>query len=230
MSGPAGIKYYWKLKIGVQVNTTGFASAGYPLVQVVNDPGQLPATQPNGQGSGTFYFDENTKLKIGSILNPGTKQLKGWLNGDGTVFAVSGITSNLNSTFTNSGQGYVAWQVSELKRPGRVMWDYGDRIFEETVFIGNSVTFNTVDDAAIKAMLRMDLKPANADVNEGPVAGTSDDMAIWDPVGKKYYALRPGTVLSYCRRQATQRNESSSGSLSNIPFRHISNTSPTRRQ
>jgi hypothetical protein len=197
MNGPAGIKYHWKLKIGVQVNTTGVASSGYPLIQVVNDPGQLPPTQANGQGSGTFYFDENTKLRIGTILNHGTKQLKGWLNGDGTVMAENGSISNLNTTFTTNGNDYVAWSVSELKRPARVMWDYGDRIFDETVFIGNSVTFNTVDDPAIRAALRTDLKPAQIDVNEGPSGSTGDDMGIWDPVGKKYYALRPGTVLSY---------------------------------
>jgi hypothetical protein len=197
MSGPAGIKYHWKLKIGIQVNTTGVKSTDYPLIQVVKDPGQLPPTQPNGVGSGTFWFDENTKLNVGTIKNIGTTQLKGWMNGDGIVIPSTGDLTNLTTTFSTNGQTYVAWPISELKRPGRVMWDYGDRIFEETVFIGNSVTFSTVDDPAIRSILRTDLKPDHVDVVDAPSGSTGDDMGIWDPQGKKYYPLRPGVVYSY---------------------------------
>ena len=63
------------------------------------------------------------------------------------------------STATNAGVvvTYKGLLVSQLTRPARVMWDYGDRIFDETVNIGNSVTFGTVDDPVVKAALRMDL-------------------------------------------------------------------------
>ncbi len=204
MTGPASINYHWKLKIGVQVDTTGPSSVGFPLIMVVKDPGQTnsaPPTQPNGVGTGTFYYDEHTSLQIGTLKHQGTIQLQGWLNGDGTIFASSGDLTNLNSSFTVNGSNgpltYVSQSVPNLVQPARVMWNYGDRIFEETVFIGNSVTFSTVDDPAVKAMLRTDLPPPRVDVTDGPQGSVANDMAIWDPQGKKYYPLRPGTVLSY---------------------------------
>lgn len=195
MSAPAGIRYKWKLKIGVQVGTTGFKSAGYPLVHVVGDPGSLPATQPDGVGTGTFYYDENTVLEIGTLKNQGVTQLKGWFNGDGTVFPTTGVLTDLTSSFSN--QLYVSKSIAQLKRPARVMWDYGDRIFEETVYIGNPVAFSTVDDTNVYATLRRDLAPERLDILSAPAGSTGADMAAWDAAGKKYYPLRPGTVYSY---------------------------------
>ncbi|MCX6896822.1 MAG: PA14 domain-containing protein [Verrucomicrobia bacterium] len=235
MTGPASITYHWKLKIGVQINTTGLKSAGFPLVHVTSDPGQVvPPTQADGQGTGTFFFDENTSLQIGTIKNQNTTQLKGWFNGDGTVFASSGSLSNLTGAFdvTNSSgvQSYVSQPVVQLKRPGRVMWDYGDRIFEETVFIGNTVTFGTVDDPAVKAKLRMDLPPEHADVTESPQGSTSDDMAMWDAAGKKYYPLRPGVVMSYWYTSADPAERVIIRLTFKYPvvahYRHIANTRP----
>ena len=198
MTGPAGITYNWKLKIGVQVNTTGFKSAGYPIVHVVGDPGSaLPPTQLDGIGTGTFYYDENTVLEIGSLKNKGTTQVKGWLNGDGTVFSANGVLSDLTSSFSVSNELYASKSIAQLKRPARVMWDYGDRIFEETVYIGNPVSFSTVDDAAVYAALRRNVAPERLDVITSPAGSTGGDMATWDPAGKKYYPLRPGTVYSY---------------------------------
>jgi len=196
MSGPAVIRYRWKLKIGIDVKTSGFKSAGWPLIHVVNDPGNQTTNQPDGSGVGTFYFDEKTRLQVGTLLNNGGNQLKGWLNGDGTLFADTGTTNDLNSSFTLSNLFYLSQFVNSLTRPGRIMWDYGDRIFEETVFIGNSLTFGTVDDPDIKARLIMDQPPDTVSVSDGPPNSNGDDMGIWDVNGKKYYPLRPGTVLS----------------------------------
>src|SRR5581483_9370866 len=201
------------LKIGIQVDTTGPTSSAFPLIMVVKDPGQTnnnPPTQLNGVGTGIFYYDEHTSLKIGSLAHQGTSALQGWLNGDGFMFAGTGALSNLNSSFTiNTTNGallYDAQAVPNLVQPGRVMWNYGDRIFEETVYIGNSVTFSTVDDPTIRANLRTDLPPPRVDVDAGPQGSTSSDMAIWDPAGKKYYPLRPGTVLSYWQEGADPGN------------------------
>jgi|GEM_PF-485214 len=201
MTGPAGINYHWKLKIGVQVGTTGLKSIGFPYVQVLSDPGQQqwnpPTNNVDGNGSGTFYFDEFTSLKIGSVLNQDTTQLKGWFDGDGSIFSSIGYLTNLTSSFTVSNVVYAAQTVNNLQRPTRVMWDYGDRIFDETVFIGNTVTFATVDDPAVRAKLRTDLAPASIQLIDSPVGSSSGNMAEWDPVGKKYYPVRPGQVLSY---------------------------------
>ncbi len=202
MSGPASIQYVWKLKIGVQVGTTGLKSATFPLVHVTSDPGNItPPSQSDGQGSGTFYFDENTAVQIGSIKAVNTTQLKGWLNGDGTVIPGTGSASNLTSTFvrTNNGvvQQYGAINVAQLKRPARVLWDYGDRIFDETVYIGNSVTFSTVDDPAIKSKLMMTTTPDHVDIISAPQGSGPSDMGLWDDAGKKFYPLRPGQVFTY---------------------------------
>jgi hypothetical protein len=199
MSGPALIRYHWKLKIGVQMNTTGISSTGYPYVHVTHDGGTTNVTvsQQDGVGSGTFFYDYHSSVEIGSLKNQGVVALKGWLNGDGTIFANSGDVTNLTDSFTINGTNYASMAVGNLMAPARVMWNYGDRIFEETVFIGNSVTFSTVDDTNVYAILRRDLAPERAEVLDGPASSTSLDMAIWDPAGKKYYPLRPGTVLSY---------------------------------
>ena len=90
--------------------------------------------------------------------------------------------------------------VPQFNRPARVTWDYGDRIFDETVFIGDTVTFSTVDDPAVKAVLRTDLPPNEIQILESPQGSTSGNMGMWDAVGTKYYPLRPGVVM-----QATGR-------------------------
>src|SRR5205823_3305193 len=114
------------LKIGVQVNTTGFKSTSWPLVHVVSDPGNtIPPTQPEGLGSGVFYFDENTQLEIASLRNnpvTGNSALKGWFNGDGAVFANTGAAANL-TPFSLGTNSYLSKHVTALTRPGRVMWD-----------------------------------------------------------------------------------------------------------
>ncbi|MFM2296063.1 MAG: hypothetical protein RLZZ350_2476, partial [Verrucomicrobiota bacterium] len=207
MTGPAAITYKWKLKIGVAVNTTGLKSAGYPLVHVVSLPGQVaPTNDVDGRGTGTFYFDENTRVQIASIKNQGNTQLKGWLNGDGGVFATTGTLADLALNFTavttNGGTVatniYAGKDIAQLKRPSRVIWDYGDRIFEETVFIGNTVTFAPVlEDTNVYAALRRDIAPERLEIVSAPAGSAPDDMGSWDPIGKKFYPLRPGTAYSY---------------------------------
>ena len=334
MDGPAKIKYHWKLKIGVQVNTTGFKSSALPLVHVMRDPGlNTPPTQADGPGTGTFYFDEHTYLEIGTMQNKDLQQVKGWLNGDGFVFPSDGSFSNLTShyyaydvvlgknpqsgdglsldgvslvwtnstnavlgprlirlgatlgessgnlyaTLTNyfqstppsgglpqprakalqngvrfftpvqtvvvaggwtaaastlAGVRYASQRVVDLIRPGRVMWDYGDRIFQETVNIGNSVTFNTVDDPAIRAVLRADFPPDHMDISQGPPGSTSDDMGVWDDKGKKFYPLRPGTLLSYWKTTVDPNDFVIVRLIQQYPaaphYRHIANTPPVK--
>ena len=228
MSGPAGIKYHWKLKLGVQVTTTGLKSATYPHIQVISDLGGLPSSQPDGNGSGTFYFDYGTVLNIGSILNQGTTQLQGWLDGDGSTFAGTGSLANLNGSFTLGSTNYSALQVS-LTRPARVIWNYGDRIFDETVTLGNTVTFSTVDDPAIAGILQKYLPPASVQVVSGPQGSSANDMAMWDDIGKKYYPLRPGVVMSYWQTTDTDTNSRVVVRLTfQYPatphYRHIANT------
>lgn len=229
MSAPASITYHWKLKIGVQVGTTGLKSSTYPLIHVVADAGGLPATQTDSTGSGTFFYDQNTSLQIGSILNQGATALQGWLNGDGSVFASSGQTSDLTSSYTTNGINYAALPVVQLQRPARVLWNYGDRIFNETVILGNTVTFSTVDDPVLATNLLKSQAPAMVQVLSGPQGSTGSDMALWDDVGKKYYPLRPGVVMSYWQTKSGDTNDRVILRLTfkypDLPhYRHIANT------
>jgi hypothetical protein len=232
LSGPAFIRYHWKLKLGVRMDTTGPTSSTYPYVKVVRDPGATNSTvtQSDGIGVGVYFYDEHTSLEIGTVRNQGVVQLKGWFNGDGFVFASSGTLADLTSSFQISGTNYASKSVADLVRPAQVMWDYGDRIFEETVYIGNSVTFSTVDDPAVSAILRKDQPPERADVNDGPANSTGGDMAVWDPVGKKYYPLRPGTILSYWLTTGDPAARVIIRLIFKYPvsphYRHIANTPP----
>ncbi|MBW8864294.1 MAG: hypothetical protein JF609_05100, partial [Verrucomicrobia bacterium] len=235
MSSNASITYHWKLKIGVQIATTGLKSTTFPLVHVTANPGQvLTNLQADGMGSGTFFFDEGTSVQIGTIRNQDVTQLKGWFNGDGTIFPSTGSLTNLvgsfNATVGGVTQNYASLDVANLNRPARVMWDYGDRIFDETVFIGNSVTFSTVDDPAVRAKLRTDLEPAQVVINNSPQGSTATDMAMWDSVGKKYYPLRPGQILSYWYTTADPADRVIIRLTFQYPvvphYRHIANTKP----
>ena len=206
MVAPAGVTYHWKLKLGVQVATTGLKSATYPRVHVFSDNGGLPATQADGSGSGVFYFDYGTVLEIGSILSQGATQLQGWLDGDGNIFAGSGLLSDLTDSFALGATNYSALKVP-LNRPARVVWNYGDRIFDETVTIGNTVTFSTVDDPAVASILLKYQPPIVAQVLSGPQGSSANEMALWDDVGKKYYPLRPGVVMSYWGTTSADTND-----------------------
>ena len=229
MSAPASITYHWKLKLGVQVSTSGLKSANYPEVHVVSDPGGNPPTQPDGMGSGTFYYDQNTTVQIGSIQNLGATQLQGWLDGDGTVFSDSGTLSDLNSSFVTNSVNYAALRVNQLKRPARVLWNYGDRIFDETVTIGNTVTFSTVNDPVLATNLLKSQPPAMIQVISGPQGSTGNDMTLWDDVGKKLYPLRPGVVMTYWQTKSGDTNDRVILRLTlqypSAPhYRHIANT------
>ena len=229
MTAAASITYHWKLKIGVQVGTTGLKSATYPLIHVVADPGQLPPTQSEATGSGTFFYDQNTSLQIGSLQNLGTTQLQGWLDGDGTVFASSGQLSDLNSTYTTNGQTYAALSILQLKRPARVIWNYGDRIFDETVTLGNYVMFTNITDPSVATNMLKTSPPANIQVLSGPQGSSGNDMTLWDSVGKKLYPLRPGVVMTYWQTLSGNTNDQVALRLTQqypaAPhYRHIANT------
>ncbi|HEV2693592.1 MAG TPA: hypothetical protein VG347_11915, partial [Verrucomicrobiae bacterium] len=193
-----------------------------------------PPTQADGVGSGTFFYDEGTSLQIGTIKAQDTTQLQGWFNGDGTVFPSTGSASNLISSFTATVNGvtqnYVSESVANFNRPARVMWNYGDRIFDETVFLGNTVTFSTVDDPAVRAKLRTDLPPPLVTLLDSPQGSASSDMALWDSVGKKYYPLRPGVIMSYWQTTASPDDRVIIRLTFQYPvvphYRHIANTRP----
>lgn len=200
MDGPARIIYRWKRQNSVQVNTTGPESGGLPLIKVNADPDQDVGEEPvqrNGRGVGTFWYDEHTNLEVGSVYKSGLQELQGWYSGDGNVFDLVGDVADLDSQFVypeTDGLVYLSRKVTDLVAPVQVIWDYGDRVFEETVAIGNFVAFSTVD-PEVMAKVRRAAEPDGIMVEEGPQGSTAGDMAIWDPGGKKLFPLRPGVIF-----------------------------------
>ncbi len=140
-------------------------------------------------------FDQGTSLQIGSLLQQGTTHLKGWYDGDGTLFSSVGYSTNLPGSFMLNGTNYASQPVALLV-PARVQWDYGATIYDETVYIGDAVTFDTVD-PTVKATMQTGVGPASAEPLVGPAGSTTATMAMWDPVGNKYYPLEPGQILTY---------------------------------
>jgi len=88
---------------------------------------QLWCKQRNRGGSLLFLRTHQSRDWL--RVEPGVVQLKGWLNGDGFIFANSGNVADLTSSFQIGGTNYASRQVLDLVQPARVMWDYGDRIF-----------------------------------------------------------------------------------------------------
>jgi hypothetical protein len=236
MSGPASIEYVWKLKIGVQVNTTSTATDTLPVVRVLNDPGRTnnPPTQLDGVGAGTFYYDEHTELEIGSMERQNLIELQGWLNGDGNVIPGTGQKADLTNAFhypTAAGARYLGFRYGDWVRPARIMWNYGTLSIAETVALGNPVMFSTVTDPAVRCRMRTDLPPEPVELVQGPQGSTAADMGIWDDVAKRYMPLRPGTVSLHWR---TTDNDPNARIVTRITisypaqphFRHIANTAP----
>lgn len=208
MEGPATVKWVLIKQNGIQVNTTGPASFGLPYIQVLSDPQVrlnlgLPP-QRDQIGAGTYFFDEHTSLRIMTVGAEGTQQVRGWLSGDGVVFPSSGPLSSLSS-FTIGTKVYRGIEVADLIRPARVMWDYGDRIYEETVSIGNAVTFSSLDADAL-GRLRPELAPDRVDLIDGPTSSDVDDMVLWDEQARLLYPLRPGEILTYWRTNDLDAN------------------------
>ncbi|MGK0188775.1 MAG: hypothetical protein ACI9R3_004589 [Verrucomicrobiales bacterium] len=201
MEGPAKIVWVLIKQNGVQVNTTGPASFGLPFIDVLTDPQQrlsLGLPQQRDQvGAGTYFFDEHTSLRILTVEAEGDQQVRGWIAGDGVVFPSAGQLGELQ-TFTIGPKVYRGLAVPDLIRPARVMWDYGDRIYEETVKIGNAVRFSGLDAQAL-GRIRPDLAPDRIDLIEGPEGSSVTDMVSWDAAGKRLYPLRPGEILTYWR-------------------------------
>ncbi|MEI7729603.1 MAG: PA14 domain-containing protein [Verrucomicrobiota bacterium] len=198
MRSPGGITYRWKRQNAVQMTTVSYPLSGLPLVHVTYNPPSALQPQQDGFGSGTFWYDEHTGVQVGTIQKRDLKQLKGWYNGDGAYFPSQGTTNDLSS-FTINGQYYLGKIIKDMVSPARAIWDYGERIFVQTNFIGNPVKLDiaTINDSGILGRMQTSTAPPDAEiiVENGPAGSTTKDMAVWDDGGKKLYPLRPGQLL-----------------------------------
>ena len=221
MDGPAEIEYVWRLQYGVTVNVDDVARTRLPLVREIID-----GTTNDYFGEGTVWFNPSTNQNVQVLCRAedDDKALAGWINGDGYYFKSSGeiftpdgslvegepdectwisntVVSVVEGSETNvysfhgmnitSGGGFPG-----IRRPGRVMWTYGNPAFAVDVDIGEYVLqeavtnnhgiFNgeTFQDEPSQIRL-ISVSGRNTQVEEA-------NITIWDDTAKKLYPLVPG--------------------------------------
>lgn len=211
MSGPTGITYVWKLQYGIEMLATLSSADASLVAQYVSDfDGTQGTTQRTAEGAGTHWFDDGTLLRIGAPVEQdfdttGPSSLKGWLNGDNYIFSPGEgkFNDNLDALFTpqqiNSGYKYFmhngvryAGRELNLDRPGRVVWNYGDRIIYKTIAVGESISFTPSEIASYGLNVRQKptLDVPDADASADPEELPTANDFIWDSVAKKFYPVR----------------------------------------
>jgi len=176
MVGPARITYKWKKQYRVQVSTTSSEVGDLPIIEVLRQDGSL---KEKITGNGEYWLEAGTRLRLTSEAVSDFFQLKGYVNGQGDIPNLQGSQTSLDITLT---QGTT------------VTWDYGNRIFEETVSIGSPVAFSSVPED-IKAKMVPNKKPSNTTLVDVPPYTSVTDIDLWSDLEKKLYPLRPGKFL-----------------------------------
>ncbi len=195
MDRPATITYEWKTQYSLQMSTTSSKSAALPYVQI-----QVPkGYQSDSSGSGEFWYDAGSHVKIGGRYRSGKQQLRGWNAGTGHM-DVNGSIHDLREKETINGYEYRMAEIQSLKYGTVVQWDYGDRIFDQRITIGNPVNKEMIKAAAalpsndneyLQLTVYTDTKADTVTVVSGPPGTLGDNVQIWDDVADLFYPLRP---------------------------------------
>lgn len=221
MDGWGSIEYVWQIQYGVAVNVDDLSRSALPRVFRVNkvngDEVEI------GSLEGTFWFNPGEEVKVATAANavagdPTSKALTGWINGDGYYFSSAGAIDSDGGALvdggpTVTGEGPVAlWNkeffdvngriyrglsIPQLQRPARVLWSYGNQVFQDTVTIGeymfqkNEALLEQYPVVAQEVLREPDL------IQMLSVAGQNQevadkDMAVWDPVAQRLYPTVPG--------------------------------------
>ncbi len=209
MSGPTAITYVWKLQYGVELRTTNISAEASLLVDFIRNRDGTTAGQRDAEGAGTHWFDDGTTLRIASpreLKFGGVPQsLAGWINGDNHIFSPAEGSFNTDSAnpftpaqmdagflvFDYGSVEYIGLQTN-LTRPARVIWDYGDSIIFKTVQVGDFLQFSAGEVSDFN--LTADSQPTlNSDTSgsagENDIATPND--FIWDNVAKRFFPVRP---------------------------------------
>lgn len=222
MNDWGSIEYIWQIQFGVKVNVDDPARSALPRVFRVN---QVNNTEVEiGSLEGTFWFNPGEEVKVSSAAkaspDPNAPALSGWISGDGFYFSSSGAISNQNGgllsggPLVESGSPVAIWEnsfidangttyrglsIPILRRPVRVLWTYGQQIYQDTVRIGEYLFQNN------QALLDANPGLASAVLNEPSIinilsiAGNNQnvaevDAAVWDANAQRLYPLVPGQL------------------------------------
>lgn len=211
VDGAGTITYEWGVQHRVQVGTSSTASQGLPEIRVVSSPN--PAMpQADRAGSGTFWFDLGTGLRVGGLPDvPHSLSLR-------DVLSATGALEGIGPNFQNDGN-FKYHPIAALTEGATVVWDYGATIYRQAVSIGkpaaltvaNPFGFDAIDvlTPGIISQINTALPPvvtALLDRPSPPAGSTAADMQVWDKVTRQSYPVRPGRFLL-----EWQKNDSSGG-------------------
>lgn len=214
MTSPASLTYHWKKQYRIQVSTSSEESKSLP---VIVDP-MNPHPEPIATGSGDFWFEEGSGIKIGAPQKDADSglQLKGWMNAQWPVGTKNkNGTTDSPSSFPAVGQETTPvmtdvfdevllnqkyWlKTITMSGPARVTWTFGDPIYYANVAIGDAVTLPHFKDASGVALnvslINTNLEPTIR-VVDSPPGSTTTDMQVWDQVARRAYPLRPGIYFA----------------------------------
>ncbi len=228
MNSWGSILYKWQIQYGIRVNVDDPARSALPRVFGT----ALDGTENAEVGSleGTFWFNPGVPVQVASAANvagPTSLALNGWVSGDGFYFGGSGsidsqsgellegfpytredgsVVAEWNKGFIDtSGRLYRGLTVPSLRRPARVLWTYGNQIYQDRVTIGEYVfqgqeeLLEQTPDLAQEILREPDLIQL-IDVTGAVTEVAEAEMAIWDSEAKRLYPLVPGTFRAAWNR------------------------------
>ena len=227
MSGPGVIEYRWVKENRLQVSVAPAA-----LSEMVTITGGGATVT----GSGEYWFTNNAAVRITAPTKARageeSYELKGYIGGLGAVTPV-----NDKGTLSGTNRFY---HIAKLDVGSSITWDYSDRIYLGSVFIGDPINFAAngtfVGAEAIPDTDLIDsgnMPIATTIVSGSPPGSTIEDMKIWDDVDDKLYPLRPGIVLLEWGRKSGASTTRSVFTQVTVSFRtnspnytHVANTPP----
>jgi hypothetical protein len=222
MDNWGSIEYIWQIQFGVRVNVDDAARSALPRVFRVSP---VNGTEVEiGSLEGTFWFDPGEAVKVSSAANvtpdASSLALSGWISGDGFYFSANGDINSQSGALLSggpvveSGNPVALWQtgftdangrlyrglsIPNLRRPARVLWTYGQQVYQDTVRIGEYMFQNNEALLAANPTLAAMILNPPFQVSRLSIAGANQnvsdvDLTVWDPNAQKLYPLIPGQI------------------------------------
>lgn len=223
VSEPTLVQFNWARQYRIQVSTSGSSTSSLPAICSLDNYGKLLKYET---GIGEFWFDSGKHVQIMAKEHEGLIAVSGWFNGTGSIPS-EGSLDDLNTRLFNQ-MPYRYIDILSLNSKITLTWNYGDRIFRETVNIGDPIRFVNVPQD-IRLQRSMDESPANATLIDSPPDSTLSNMYLFSEYELNLYPLRPGKFLLEWNMDNTDERmitEITSIWPQNTNYLHVANTPP----
>ncbi|ETR70180.1 MAG: hypothetical protein OMM_03422 [Candidatus Magnetoglobus multicellularis str. Araruama] len=223
VSQPTLVQFLWARQYRIQVSTSGSNSSHLPAICSLDANGQ---DIKHKTGTGEFWFDAGKRVNIMAKEYENLLAVSGWFNGSGAIPA-EGDLEDLNTRIFNQAN-YRYIDIPSLQSSITLTWNYGDRIFRETVNIGSPVRFINVPQP-IRNQRMPDKSPENTTLVDSPPDSTISNMYLWSDYESNLYPLRPGKFLLEWDMKNTDEQmitEITSVWPDNTNYVHVANTPP----